>query len=213
MRLHPISSIIQLICLSIFDFLRKLRSLLNMTLLRDGRDALLIAYDTKYIDEMEFLLLNEMKHSVNGCPYWNYEKLDLEKWMTLRLGTEFRFLKNDIYRLKEALNIPDIFETHNRLIVDGIEGLCILLKRLAYPNRYFEFIPRFGRPLPQYCIIFYWILDHIYVTFKHLTDFNVAFLTPQKLDEYADAIRTKGAALDNCFWLHRWDCSPCMSSE
>ena len=75
-----------------------------------------------------------------------------------------------------------------------------MLKRLAYPNRYFEFIPRFGRPLPQYCIIFYWILDHIYETFKHLlTDFNVAFLTPQKLDEYADAIRTKGAALDNCF--------------
>ena len=112
MRLHPISSIIQLIYLiSIFDFLRKLRSLLNMTSLRDGRADLLIAYDMKYIDEMEFLLLNEMNHSVNDYPYWNYEKLDLEKMDDSETWTEFRFLKNDIYRLKEALNIPDIFET------------------------------------------------------------------------------------------------------
>ena len=29
--------------------------------------------------------------------------------------------------------------------------------------------------------------------------FNVPFLSPQKLDEYADAIKRKGAALNNCF--------------
>ena len=43
-------------------------------------------------------------------------------------------------------------------------------------------------------------MDRIYERFKHLlTDFNVPFLSPQKLDEYADAIKRKGAALNNCF--------------
>ena len=51
---------------------------------------------------------------------------DAETW------SEFRFLKNDLFRLKDALQIPDTIRTYNRLRVSGIEGLCILLKRLAY---------------------------------------------------------------------------------
>ena len=34
---------------------------------------------------------------------------------------------NDVYVLKDILNIPDQITCHNRLVVPGIEGFCILL--------------------------------------------------------------------------------------
>ena len=160
----------------------------------------MVAYDSGLIDEEEFRLLNDMNSLINDYPYWNYNKFNLEELDDSETWTEFRFLKNDLYTVKEALGIPDNFRTSNRLLVDGIEGLCIFLKRLAYPCLYYEFMTRFGRPVPQYCIIFHGIMDQIYERFKHLlTDFNVPFLSPKKLDEYADAIKRKGAALNNCF--------------
>ena len=119
---------------------------------------------------------------------------DAEYW------SEFRFLKNDIYRLKDALEIPDVLRTYNRLAVDGIEALCIFLKRFAYPSRYSDFIVRFGRAVPDYSIISSTVMDRIYNRFSYLLeDFNLSFLTPIKLEEYCRAIKRKGAALDNCF--------------
>ena len=34
-------------------------------------------------------------------------------------------------------------------IFGGLEGLCILLRRLAYPCRYSDLLQRFGRPVPE----------------------------------------------------------------
>ena len=34
-------------------------------------------------------------------------------------------------------------------VFDGMEGLRMLLKRLAYPYRYSDMIPRFGLPVPE----------------------------------------------------------------
>lgn len=48
----------------------------------------------------------------------------------------FRFYKEDILKLKTALQIPDKVPCLKRVKVTGIEALCIVLKRLAYPNRY-----------------------------------------------------------------------------
>ena len=119
---------------------------------------------------------------------------DAETW------TEFRFLKNDIYRLKDILRLSDILKTYNRLSVSGIEALCIFLKRFSYPCRYSDFIPRFGRPVPDYSIISNEVMNIIYSRFSYLLeDFNLPFLSPNKLEEYCTAIKGKGAALDNCF--------------
>ena len=49
---------------------------------------------------------------------------------------EFRFWKNDIYLLNEVMQLPDEIICYNRLVVSGVEALCILLKRFAYPIRY-----------------------------------------------------------------------------
>lgn len=49
--------------------------------------------------------------------------------------THFRFYKADIRRLKLLFEIPDEIILENRSKVSGEEALCILLRRLAYPNR------------------------------------------------------------------------------
>jgi len=49
--------------------------------------------------------------------------------------TNFRFYKNDIRRLRVSFEIPDEIILERGIKVSGEEALCILLRRLAYPNR------------------------------------------------------------------------------
>ena len=92
---------------------------------------------------------------------------------------EFRFLRVDIYTLNDITNIPEIFTSHNGVKVTVIEGLCILLKRYSYPNRYLDLIPTFGRPVPQLCLIANHAMTFIYERWHHLlTSFNQPWLPP-----------------------------------
>ncbi|XP_066928677.1 uncharacterized protein [Clytia hemisphaerica] len=79
----------------------------------------------------------------------------------------------------------------------------MFLRRFAYPCRYGDMIPRFGRPVPEICMITNYIVEHVYSQFGNkLTDLNPInqpWLSPVKLQEYADAIHAKGAALENCW--------------
>ena len=75
---------------------------------------------------------------------------------------EFRFLKNDIYRLADVLRIPDEIICSNGTKVSGIQVLCVYLKRFAYPCRYSDLVPRFTRDIPQICLISNYIMNHIY---------------------------------------------------
>lgn len=50
--------------------------------------------------------------------------------------THFRFYKDDIRRLRVLLLIPEEIVLETRITVSGEEALCILLKRLSYPNRH-----------------------------------------------------------------------------
>ncbi|KAF5307115.1 hypothetical protein FQR65_LT18449 [Abscondita terminalis] len=52
--------------------------------------------------------------------------------------------KDDIIRLSRALNIPHRINTPDRISVSGPQGLCMLLRRLAYPNRLLELESFFG---------------------------------------------------------------------
>lgn len=169
--------------------------------LREVREALFEANINRIIDDEEFLLLYDLNRSSNSdYPYWNYQRFQLDSLTDEECWSEFRFYKNDLYDLQEVLQIPQELKTYNRLNVDGIEALCIFLKRLAYPCRYYEFIPRFGRPLPQYCIISNQILNLIYDNWHHLLEsFNQPWLSPRCLEQFCNAIHEKGAALDNCW--------------
>ena len=81
-----------------------------------------------------------------------------------------------------------------------MEALCILLQRLAYPCRYSDMLPRFGRPVPVLSIISHQVLDYVYDVHSHrITQWNREILSPQDLQLYSDAIAAQGTALNNCF--------------
>ena len=113
---------------------------------------------------------------------------------------EFRVRKRDIPTLKEALQIPEEFMLEQRSVVRGTEGLCMLLKRLTYPCRYGDMLPRFARPVPVLCMAIKCVLDHIYATHHHqISHWNADILNPVALQVYADTIHHIEAPLQNCF--------------
>lgn len=86
--------------------------------------------------------------------------------------------------------------------------VCILLKRLAYPCRYFDLIYTFARPVPELCLITNTLLDGMYNEHGFwLSSWNQPFFPPATLQEYSQAITRKGNPLTNCFWAHKRHCS------
>ena len=90
--------------------------------------------------------MERSRHTILISLIGSMNRLSSKIWTILNVGANFAF-KNDIFRLKDALRIPDVIRTTNRLVVDGIDALCIFLKRFAYPCRYSDMIQRFGRPV------------------------------------------------------------------
>ena len=176
-------------------------ALYGMPSLREIRDMLLFAHNDNLINEEEFLLLYYLNKSSNlELPYWSYDQFDLDLLTDDECQSEFRFYKRDVYLLAEVLQIPDQTKCYNRVVVDGIEALCIFLKRFAYPCRYSDMLPRFARPVPQLCMISNEVMDFIYQAHNHrLRSFNQPWLSPASLQNYADLIHANGAPLQNCW--------------
>ena len=127
---------------------------------------------------------------------------------------EFRFLKNDIYFLQQALQIPNRIVCYNRVVVQGTEATCILLKRYAYPIRFGDMVPRFGRSAPQLSMIASEMTNLVYNLHHRLRTFHQAWFPPAQLERYAQAIHNAGAPLQNCFAFVdgtvRPTCRPCQ---
>ena len=88
---------------------------------------------------------------------------------------------------------------YNGLHVDGIEALCILLKRFAYPYKYFDMLPRFAKPIPQLCLASNHVMSFVYDKWGHLlTSLEQPWLSPVNLIKFAQVIHEKGGALQNC---------------
>ena len=108
---------------------------------------------------------------------------------------EFRFEKRDLPQLIEALGIPEVFVCNQRSVCDGLEGLCIALRRFAYPCRYSDLIPRFGRPVPEISTISTKVVDFIYDEHHHrLTQWKNNLLNPASM---------KGTQLLSIVWVVR----------
>lgn len=172
-----------------------------MPKLKTVRESLLLAYDDNMITDDEFVLLYELNSSKNPeIPYWLYDRFNLELLCDDECRTEFRFLKNDIYRLNDALQIPDNICCYNGTVCTSIEALCILLKRFAYPCRYLDMVPRFGRSIPELCIILQHMKNFIFIRWGHLLNsFNQVWLTRDCLEVFANKVHDKGAPLENCW--------------
>ena len=113
---------------------------------------------------------------------------------------EFRFEKENLHDLVDALQLEEEQLLYNRLKVDTVEAVCVLLKRFAYPCRYPDMVPRFARPVAEICIINNHMMNLIYDQWAFLlTDFNRELLSPPNLQRYANAVHARGAPLQNCW--------------
>ena len=112
---------------------------------------------------------------------------------------EFRFKKRDIHLLADVLEISETKRCDQRSISGGIEGLCMLLRRLSYPYRYGDMILRFAKPIPVISMVTNILIDHVYdIHGQRLTHWNLDILNPD-YETYAAAITTRESPLNNCF--------------
>ena len=113
------------------------------------RELTLLCYDENLLSDDEFLVLWEDNQSKNpDFPWDRYGPFDLENMDKAKCKAGFQVEKRDLHTLGEVLEIPPTFKRQQRTVCDGMEGLCMVLRRLAYPCRYSKMIARFGRPVP-----------------------------------------------------------------
>ena len=106
------------------------------------RTALALAFADSFLNEEEFLILYlEYEPKNPTYPYWEYDSFCLDNLTSNECGLNFRLAKEDIPVLVDYLHIPDNFVCSQGTRCSGVEGLCVLLKRLSYPCRYFDMIP------------------------------------------------------------------------
>ena len=179
---------------------------------RNIRQSALLAYSDDLIDDEEFALIYDSFLSKNPdlTYYRDNINFDLDNFSDDECKTLFRFQKNDIYDLVDVFNVPDPVVCYNRVNVPQVEALCVLLKRLAYPCRYSDMLPIFGRNVPQLSIVTNTLLNYLFERWGSLlSDFNQPWLNSHSLQSYARAVSDKGAALDNCWGFVDGTVRPC----
>lgn len=108
---------------------------------REIRELATLCFGLGYISVAEFgVLLDEYESCNPDFPYHEYMPFNLDDMEESECLAEFRIEKHHIPPLAEALRIPAYFITQQRSRVSGLEGLCMLLKRVAYPCRYSDMI-------------------------------------------------------------------------
>lgn len=172
-----------------------------MASFRTACEMLLLARDQDIINDEELLLLYDVNSSNNlQLIHTNYEQFDVINKEEAECFAEFRVKKRDLPLLADALGIPEKFKCPQGTVCSGMEGLCIFLRRFAYPCRYSDMVQGFGRSVPELGMISNTVLDYIYLQHAHrITEWNHTILSPANLQLYADAITAKGSPLQNCF--------------
>ncbi|KAL1444752.1 hypothetical protein MTO96_029633 [Rhipicephalus appendiculatus] len=82
----------------------------------------------------------------------------------------FRFEQDHVKQLTEGLRIPQVVRSAQGVAVSGEEALLMTLRRLSYPNRWYDIEPLFGRPSSTMSSIVSGVMAHIDRTFGHLLD-------------------------------------------
>ncbi|RPB00188.1 hypothetical protein L873DRAFT_1901969 [Choiromyces venosus 120613-1] len=116
--------------------------------------------------------------------------LEEEEWRNM-----FRFTRTEIEELVIALQLPAIIRADNHIIEDSRTGLCMLLARLAYPNRLSNLAMKFGWSIEHISRISTTIQSFLHSKWKHLLEWDVIRLTPEKLAQYTHAIERKGTPI------------------
>ncbi|XP_068708323.1 uncharacterized protein [Montipora foliosa] len=158
-------------------------------------DMLLLHASDTDDEDIEILLvdaLSKVPSSVDIGFKIDLENLDEQTSIDL-----FRFSKNDLRVLHDALSIPAVYKCPNGTVAGGLEALLILLRRLTYPNRLCDLCQLFGRPEPELSMIVHEVLNDIYIRWNHkLENLDQNWIDAQS---FAEAIHNAGSPLDNCW--------------
>ena len=122
---------------------------------------------------------------------WREESFDLDNYSDKECRAYFRFKRDDLFQLLDALRIPKVMKTSSQDSATGLEALCILLRRLAYPNRWLELRKMFGRSNGSLNRIFYATLRIIDKCSSVLKTWDHSWLTEDDFQEYAASIADK----------------------
>ena len=142
----------------------------------------------------DLLLLSSLKEE----KVLAYQKLDIYNLTNDQCRTMIRFGREDINILSNALRLPEKIICNNHTVASGVEGLCIVLRRLAYPCRLEDLEPVLGRTKVEISYIFNHVIDYLYNTHNHLlSDLSRDWLSYEHLRNYAEADRN--APLENCW--------------
>lgn len=91
----------------------------------------------------------------------------------------------EVFRLR--LHVLQVNNLYLFVLEIGKEGLCILLRRLSYPNRLCDLVPMFKRDEGTISRIVNFMLKLIYNGYaKRLNSLKQNYLTPEALQELAD---------------------------
>lgn len=154
---------------------------------------LLLASELDDEDAVAFLMLHSSE------PRDRNNRIDLNKMNDEECVNLTRFHRQDLTRLANALHLPDKFRGSNGTTCSGIDGLTITLRRMAYPSRYEDLVPIFGRLPSELSTIFNTVVDFLHARHGHLLqDLNQPWLDAAHLQTYADVIHRSGVPLTHC---------------
>ena len=162
---------------------------------------LLEAHADGTIDDEELLLLvsaldmEQRNEPVNYGP-----RLDLDSLTDKKCLEIFRFRKEEIRELCILFRLQNNFVFVNGTTWTAEEGLCVVLRRLSYPNRLVDLEGVFGRCATSLSIIFNTTCIFIVNTWRHhLENFHQApYFTNQLLASYCAAVG-RLCPLQHCF--------------
>ena len=153
--------------------------------------------DKLLTDEDILLLMLEDCERKTEPTHRQYHRFDIKSLSDAEFVTQFRFQRDHVGPLMRALRLKNVYKGTNAIRWSGEEGLCILLRRLCYPNRLADLVPMFGRHRTELSHIINEMCNEIFHLHKH----RLSTITHPWLhfEQMAEAIYAKGACLSNCW--------------
>ena len=95
-------------------------------------------------DEDILLMLLDDCNRKSDPIHLQYPRFAMTSFSEEEFVTQFHFKRPDMPALMHSLRLKDNYMGSNGIKWTGEEGLCILLRRLCYPNRLADLVPLFG---------------------------------------------------------------------
>ena len=148
-------------------------------------------------DEDILLMLLDDCNRKSDPIHLQYPRFTMTSFSEQEFVTQFCFKRPDMPALMHSLHLKDNYMGSNGIKWTGEEGLCILLRRLCYPNRLADLVPLFGRHRTELSVIINDMCNEIYQLHKHrINTINHPWLN---FEQMAEAVHAKGACLKNCW--------------